>query len=81
MRIDSVIHKTTVRKSEIWTRISKNIFPLPLELSKRITVWDENDIELWMRFKKQISLQCIKFASDSEEAEAWHEYQKNEESK
>lgn len=75
MRINDVEKKTTIKKSEIWTRIQKKIFPGACSISQRITVWELDDIELWMRFKIEFERTRKSAYEDTEnEAEAWQKY-------
>jgi len=74
LRIQNVVNKVTIKKSEIYERIKKNIFPDVIPLSPRISVWDHEEIELWMIFKKEMSINNTKFETDEEEARAWLKY-------
>ncbi len=51
LRITSVIEKTGLAKSTIWLWVSENKFPQPIKLSPRITVWEEDKINKWMKQK------------------------------
>ena len=49
LRIKSVIEKTGIAKSTIWLWTSEGKFPKPIKLSPRITVWEEDKINKWMK--------------------------------
>ena len=55
LRITDLVNKVKLSKSEIWQRVKDNNFPQPFSLSKRVTVWDERDVNLWMEEQKKIS--------------------------
>lgn len=74
IRIQNVVEKVTIKKSEIYERIKKGIFPQSIDLSPRISVWDYAEIEIWMQFKKEMSINNTKFTSNAEEAKAWMKY-------
>ena len=49
LRIKDVMKKTGIAKSTIWLWVSEGKFPKPIKLSPRITVWESNKIDEWMR--------------------------------
>lgn len=49
LRINEVMKKTGLAKSTIWLWVKENKFPKPIKLSPRITVWEEEKIENWMK--------------------------------
>lgn len=51
LRITDVMKKTGIAKSTIWLWVSENRFPKPIKLSPRITVWEEEKINIWMKNK------------------------------
>ena len=55
LRIQDVKNKTKLCKSHIWEQVKKNNFPQPIKLSPRVTVWDEDELDSWMRKQKEIS--------------------------
>lgn len=57
LRIQDVVNKVTIKKSEIWERVKKGTFPNPISLSPRVTVWDNADVEDWMKSQKNESNQ------------------------
>ena len=52
LRIQDVMKKTGIAKSTIWLWVNEDKFPKPIKLSKRITVWDESEIDEWIELKK-----------------------------
>lgn len=48
LRIKEVMNKTGIARSTIWLWVKEGKFPEPIKLSPRITVWDNEKIELWM---------------------------------
>lgn len=60
LRIQDVMKKTGIAKSTIWLWVKEGKFPKPIKLSERITVWDENKIDEWIKLKKSSSLQYKK---------------------
>lgn len=51
LRITDVMKMTGIAKSTIWLWVSEDKFPQPIKLSPRITVWEEEKIEYWMKQK------------------------------
>ncbi|WP_321311953.1 AlpA family phage regulatory protein [Halarcobacter sp.] len=51
IRIPDVIKKTGLAKSTIWLWVKEGKFPKPIKLSPRVTVWEEEKIELWIKTK------------------------------
>lgn len=49
IRINDVMRKTGLAKSTIWLWVKEDKFPKPIKLSPRVTVWEELDIENWMK--------------------------------
>lgn len=49
LRINDVVKKTAIAKSTIWLWVKENKFPAPLKISERITVWEEEKIDIWMK--------------------------------
>lgn len=49
LRITEVMKKTGIAKSTIWLWVSESKFPKPIKLSPRITIWEEEKIEGWMK--------------------------------
>lgn len=52
LRITGVMEKTGLAKSTIWLWVKEERFPQPIKLSPRVTVWEEERIDLWMSTKK-----------------------------
>ncbi len=49
LRVSGVVKKTSLGKSTIWLWVKENKFPKPIKLSPRVTVWDENKIDIWIK--------------------------------
>jgi prophage regulatory protein len=45
LRLPEVLNRIPVSKSTWWAGIRKGIFPKPVKLSPRVTVWLEADID------------------------------------
>ena len=41
--------KTGIAKSTIWLWVSEGKFPKPIKLSSRITIWEEEKVDNWMK--------------------------------
>lgn len=55
LRIKEVMKKTGIARSTIWLWVSENKFPRPIKLSPRITVWEEEKINIWQENIKNIN--------------------------
>lgn len=55
IKLPVVIDKTTMSKSQIWDMVKENIFPQPITLSERRVAWDLEEVEEWMKKKKEES--------------------------
>ena len=73
-RIQDIVNKVTIKKSEIYERVKEGTFPEPIKISERISVWDIDTVDLWMTFKKEMSKNNIEFTSRTEEAKAWSKF-------
>jgi prophage regulatory protein len=51
LRLPQVLERIPVSKSTWWAGVKKGIFPKPVKLSTRITVWLEQDINDFMNDK------------------------------
>ena len=51
IRIKDVMKKTGIARSTLWLWVSENKFPKPIKLSPRITVWEEEKVDNWMKEK------------------------------
>lgn len=51
LRIKDVMKKTGIVRSTIWLWVSEGKFPKPIKLSPRITVWEHQKIDEWIRQK------------------------------
>ncbi len=49
LRIPDVIKKTGLARSTIWMMCKEGRFPIPIKISERVTVWDNDLIEEWMK--------------------------------
>ena len=47
IRIEDVVHKTTLAKSTIWLKISQGDFIRPTRIGG-ISVWKESDVDDWI---------------------------------
>jgi prophage regulatory protein len=45
------IKKIGIARSTLWLWVNEKKFPKPIKLSPRITVWEEDKIENWMKEK------------------------------
>mgnify|MGYP000296241797 CR=1 FL=1 len=53
MRVKHVSEYTSLAVSTIWKYVALNQFPKPHKLSMRVTVWDSEEIDIWI--EKQLS--------------------------
>ncbi len=51
LRITQVIEKTSIARSTIWLWVKENRFPKPIKISARVTVWQEEEIDEWMKLE------------------------------
>ena len=51
LRITEVMKMTGLAKSTVWLWVKEGKLPKPIKLSPRITVWEEEKIEQWMKTK------------------------------
>jgi prophage regulatory protein len=49
LRICDVVKKTGLGKSTIWSWQKLNKFPKSIKLSNRVTVWNESEIDSWLK--------------------------------
>ena len=56
LRISDVAKKTGLGKSTVWLWVKENRFPKPIKLSPRVTVWDEDTLDKWMKQEELIFL-------------------------
>ena len=55
LRITDVVEKTKLSKSHIWELSKSGNFPIPINLSPRVTVWVESEVDNWMVEQQKIS--------------------------
>lgn len=48
LRLPSVIELTGLSKGEIYRRLARDEFPLPLRLGRRAIAFDANEIQRWL---------------------------------
>jgi prophage regulatory protein len=55
MRIQSVLQKTGLSKTQLYRMMHDGAFPAPASLSQRIRAWDSLEVESWLeeRFAKR----------------------------
>ncbi len=51
LRLPQVLERIPVSKSTWWSGVKSGIFPRPIKLSTRITVWSEQDINDYVNRK------------------------------
>jgi len=51
LRIKEVMKMTGIARSTIWLWVGEGKFPKPIKLSPRITVWEEEKVNNWMKEK------------------------------
>ena len=51
MRIDQVLNKTGLSRTHTYRLIEKGDHPKPIQLSERVFVWNEADIDAWLEVK------------------------------
>ena len=50
LKLEHVIARCHIGRTEIYRRINKNTFPAPLKLGPRINVWPESVINKWIAY-------------------------------
>ena len=45
IRVTDIMTKTALAKSTVWLWVSHGVFPQPIKLSPRVSVWRESDIQ------------------------------------
>ncbi|MEO8062148.1 MAG: AlpA family phage regulatory protein [Pseudomonadota bacterium] len=48
LRLRDVSEKTSLGKSAIYQRIASGTFPSPISISRRCTVWREDEVDAWI---------------------------------
>ncbi len=51
LRLSGVLTKVGISRTQLYRLISRNQFPRQFHLSERITVWDEAEVDTWLRSK------------------------------
>jgi prophage regulatory protein len=51
LRIDSVIERTGVSKTHLYRMINSGKFPRPVKLSERVSAWDADLVDSWLKSK------------------------------
>lgn len=55
LRVEAVASKVGLGVSTVWQWSRRGDFPKPFLLSNMVAVWDEEDIDNWLKAKKEIS--------------------------
>jgi prophage regulatory protein len=60
LRISAVAEKTGLSKTHIYRLIKQGKFPPSHNLSERVSVWDEAEIDAWLteKFTSKYTLEC-----------------------
>ena len=51
LRIQKVLDKTGLSRTQIYRLIGRGLFPRPHHLSERIVAWDAADVDAWLADK------------------------------
>ena len=51
LRIKEVMKMTGIARSTIWLWLREGKFPKPIKLRPRITIWEEEKVNNWMKEK------------------------------
>ena len=51
LRSPDVCHQTGISRTHLYRLVSKGLFPAPVKLSDRVTVWREADVQSWLAEK------------------------------
>ncbi len=51
IRLPAVMHLTGLARSTVWSYVKRGIFPKPIKLSDRVTVWRFDEVEAWINEK------------------------------
>lgn len=49
LRVDDVVQRTGLSKSQILRMVTASAFPKPIKLSQRAVAWIDEEIETWLR--------------------------------
>lgn len=49
IRIKDVMGKVGLSRSQVYRLIQAGLFPSPLKIGRRVSVWSDSSIEGWMR--------------------------------
>lgn len=52
LRLPQVQQRVPLSKSEIYKRISRDVFPKQIRLSHKVCVWKESEIDAWISQQK-----------------------------
>ena len=52
LRLSSVLTKVGISRTQLYRLISRNQFPRQFHLSARTAVWDEAEVDAWLRTKQ-----------------------------
>ncbi len=61
LRLPAVAEKTGLSKTHLYRMIKQGKFPPPHNLSERVAVWDEAEIDMWLtkKFTRKCALDCM----------------------
>jgi prophage regulatory protein len=52
-RVTELSNMLSIGKSTIWAWVKEGRFPKPIQISSRMTVWTEDDLQCWLNEKDQ----------------------------
>ena len=51
IRLKDIIKKTSIARSTVLLWVKENRFPKHITLSPKVTIWDESEIDKWIKDK------------------------------
>jgi prophage regulatory protein len=51
LRASDVCHQTGISRTHLYRLVGKGLFPSPVRISNRVTVWREADVQNWLTAK------------------------------
>jgi prophage regulatory protein len=55
LRQPQVLSLIPISKSTLWRRVRARTFPVPVKLSERITVWNAEEVRMWIDSQRNSS--------------------------
>jgi prophage regulatory protein len=59
LRAVDVCHQTGISRTHLYRLVGKGLFPSPVKISDRVTVWREADVQRWLSEKFATSMAIV----------------------